>query len=109
MGNFFTYITTNPRRTTLYTGMTNDLEQRIVEHYLLRGKPMTFAGQYYCYMLLFFERHHRAIHAIERETEIKAMSRKQKEELIALDNPKWRFLNSTIMQWPPHPDQHPDD
>ncbi|MEM8896036.1 MAG: GIY-YIG nuclease family protein [Bacteroidota bacterium] len=105
MGNYFTYITTNPRRTTLYTGMTNDLEQRIVEHYLLRGRPMTFAGQYYCYMLLYYERHHLPIHAIEREKEIKGLSRKQKEELIAEDNPKWRFLNSRIMKWPPHRDR----
>lgn len=67
--------------------------------------PGTFAGSYYCYMLLYYERHQKPSHAIEREKEIKEMSRVQKEELIALDNPKWRFLNSSIMRWPPHPDQ----
>ena len=35
--NYFVYITTNPSRKVLYTGMTNDLEQRIIEHYLNRG------------------------------------------------------------------------
>lgn len=85
--------------------MTNDLEQRIVEHFLNRGDPETFAGQYYCYMLLYYERHQKPSHAIEREKEIKNLSRKQKEELINSENPKWQFLNSTIMQWPPHPDQ----
>lgn len=33
---FYTYISTNPNRTTLYTGMTNNLQKRIVEHYLKR-------------------------------------------------------------------------
>ncbi|MEO9885680.1 MAG: GIY-YIG nuclease family protein [Balneola sp.] len=39
---FYTYITTNPNRTVLYTGMTNNLQKRIVEHYLKKElrKPM---------------------------------------------------------------------
>ncbi|MFK7952693.1 MAG: GIY-YIG nuclease family protein [Ekhidna sp.] len=103
MSNYFTYITTNPRRTVLYTGMTNDLEQRIVEHFLNRGTKKSFAGKNYCYFLLRFERFNTPMQAIEREKEIKRMSRKQKEELIAFENPKWHFLNVSIMDWPPDP------
>ncbi|MFY0601094.1 MAG: GIY-YIG nuclease family protein [Cyclobacteriaceae bacterium] len=105
MSNFFTYITTNPKKTVLYTGVTNDLEQRIIEHYLNRGIPKTFAGRYYCYFLLFFERYQTPMQAIEREKEIKSMSRSQKEELISIQNPKMSFLNVSIMEWPPHPER----
>ncbi|MFL5731478.1 MAG: GIY-YIG nuclease family protein [Cytophagaceae bacterium] len=30
---YFVYITTNPAKTVLYTGVTNDLERRMQEHY----------------------------------------------------------------------------
>jgi putative endonuclease len=54
--NYFTYIITNPGKTVLYTGMSNGMKRRIVEHYLERGKPETFAGRYYCYHLVYYER-----------------------------------------------------
>lgn len=90
--NYFTYITTNPRKTVFYIGVTNDLERRLTEHYINRGKPETFAGKYYCYNLLYYERHHKMAHAIEREKEIKLMSREEKEELIKAENPAMLFL-----------------
>jgi putative endonuclease len=104
MSNFFVYITTNPKRTVLYTGMTNNLEQRLIEHYLNRGNPKSFAGKYFCYNLLYFERYYTAEEAISREKEIKDWNRKKKETLIKEQNSEWNFLNSTIMEWPPHPD-----
>lgn len=36
--NYFTYITTNPRKTVFYVGVTNDLEKRLTEHYENRVK-----------------------------------------------------------------------
>ncbi|MEQ8904592.1 GIY-YIG nuclease family protein [Ekhidna sp.] len=104
MGNFFVYITTNPRKSVLYTGMTNSLEQRLVEHFLNRGNQKTFAGKYYCYFLIHYERLPTPSKAIEREKEIKAMSRAQKIKLIETENPKWHFLNKSIMDWPPDPE-----
>ena len=53
--NYFVYIITNPRKTVLYTGMTNDLSVRVQQHYENRGNKKTFAGRYYCYKLLYFE------------------------------------------------------
>ena len=99
--NYFVYITTNPNKKVLYTGVTNNLEQRITEHYLNRGIKKTFAGRYYCYCLLYYERHSYINHAIEREKEIKKWKRWKKIELIDLFNPKWKCLNVTIMDWPP--------
>ena len=104
MRSFFVYIVTNPKKTVLYTGMTNDLESRVIEHYLNRGKPNTFAGRYHCYQLIYYETHDTAVGAIEREKEIKDWNRSKKEELIDQENPSWTFLNDQITDWPPHPE-----
>jgi len=92
-GNYFVYITTNPRKTALYVGMTNDLYSRMVEHYQKRGNKKTYAGRYYCYNLLYFERFGNPDHAIEREKEIKKWRRMKKENLIGSKNPNWDFYN----------------
>jgi putative endonuclease len=46
----------------------------------------------------------KALHAIDREKEIKDWRREKKEELINSFNPEWKFLNNEITLWPPHPD-----
>jgi putative endonuclease len=63
------------------------------EHRDNKGKPGTFAGRYFCYNLIYYERHSHINHAIEREDELKLMNRKEKEELIKTINPKMLFLN----------------
>lgn len=52
---FYVYLTTNPEKTVLYTGMTNDLIRRMDEHHQARGKSNTFAGRYQCYNLIYWE------------------------------------------------------
>ena len=99
--NYFVYIITNKNKTVLYTGVTNDLEQRLTEHFLNNGKKETFAGKYNCCFLLFYERFQYIDKAIDREKEIKGWTRKKKEALILIGNPEWEFLNSKIMPWPP--------
>jgi putative endonuclease len=90
--NYFVYIITNPGKTVLYTGVTYDLQERLNQHKANRGKPETFAGRYYCYKLLYYERHTYVQHAIEREKEIKLMNREDKLQLIKADNPALMFL-----------------
>lgn len=97
--NYFVYITTNPKRSTLYVGMTNDLQRRLQEHFMNSGDAATFAGRYYCYNLIYFERHTQIEHAIEREKEIKKWSRVKKEALINTQNPFWKFLNQGIQDY----------
>jgi len=71
----------------LYTGVTNDLEQRIIEHYSQRGRKTSFTGRYYTYYLLYNNEAHKYINsAIAREKEIKAW-RREKMALIASFNP----------------------
>ena len=81
-GNYFVYITTNPKKTVLYTGVTNTLEVRLQQHFENRGKPETFAGKYYCYKLLYYERFTDVNMVIAREKEIKDLSRERKLALI---------------------------
>lgn len=73
--NFFLYITTNPSKTTLYVGITNDLHRRLQEHEANKGKPETFAGRYYCHWLVYYERHTNIEHAIAREGDQEMASR----------------------------------
>ena len=98
----YVYIVTNPGRTTLYIGVTNNIQARLVEHWSNRGDPVTFAGKYFCYNLIYFEEFEDITVAIAREKEIKKWNRKKKETLIAGTNPHWIFLNEKICgDWPP--------
>lgn len=92
-------MVTNPGREVLYTGMTNDLKRRLTEHLENRGNVKTFAGKYYCYKLVYFERHYSALAAIEREKEIKKWSRKKKDALIKIDNPGFKSLNAERLEF----------
>ncbi len=91
--NYFTYISTNPKRTVLYVGMTNDLYTRMIQHYSERGKFSTFAGRFYCHKLIYFERYDTPMEAIDREKEIKKWRRSKKEDLINSINPRWEFYD----------------
>ena len=91
-GNYYVYITTNPGKTVLYVGVTNDLRIRLQQHYQNRGNKKTFAGRYYCYKLIYYEHFSDIIQAISWEKEIKNMTREKKEALISLKNPNWNFL-----------------
>lgn len=96
--NYFVYIVTNPARTVLYIGVTNDLIIRLQQHFDNRGKPETFAGKYHCYNLLYWERFQYVDHAIEREKELKKWRRMKKDQLIDAFNPERKFLNKEIQE-----------
>jgi putative endonuclease len=99
---YFVYIVTSPNKKVLYTGITNNLEQRLVEHYLNRGNRKTFAGRYSCYILVYYEEFKYVIEAIVREKVLKGWKRTRKEELIITKNPTWNSLNERIcVTWPP--------
>jgi putative endonuclease len=99
---FYIYILTNELRTVFYTGVTNDLLQRITEHYQNRGQQTTFCGRYNVYWLLYFEGHKYINNAIARENEIKGWRREKKLKLVAEMNPALTFLNEEIFgKWPP--------
>ena len=94
--NYYVYITTNKSRSTLYTGVTNNLNKRLNEHYEQRGEEDSFAGKYHCYNLVYFEKYNDINDALNREKEIKKWSRDKKHKLIDQVNPKWIILNDVI-------------
>ena len=99
---FFVYILTNELKTVLYVGMSNNLEQRIIEHCQQKGQRTSFTGKYNVYLLLYFETHQYVNNAIARENEIKAWRREKKMQLIAEINPELKFLNEEVFgKWPP--------
>jgi putative endonuclease len=99
---FYVYMLTNPQRKMLYTGVTNNLALRIIQHWKSRGMSQSFTGRYFCYNLIYFEEYKYINNAIAREKEIKGWRREKKEELINSKNPSWEILNEKICgSWPP--------
>ena len=85
-----TYIVTNRKRGTLYTGVTSNLSKRIYQHKTKYYKG--FSSRYNLNKLVWFEEHARIVDAIAREKQIKGWVRKKKIELIEGFNPEWRDL-----------------
>ena len=67
MRSYYVYIMTN-RSGTLYTGVTNDLQRRILEH---REGLGGFTGKYRLVKLVYYEVADSAYAAISREKEIR--------------------------------------
>jgi putative endonuclease len=78
----------------LYTGMTNNLMRRIVEH--KQKKIPGFTSKYNVTKLVWFEAHGRAVSAIAREKQIKGWSRAKKVALIEAMNPHWKDLTEIL-------------
>ncbi len=84
------YILTNSHNTTLYTGVTNNLFRRLLEH--KSGEGSKFAKRYNLKKLVYFEVTNNINAAITREKQIKAGSRQKKIDLINSINPGWTDL-----------------
>jgi putative endonuclease len=94
-------MTTNYTKTVLYTGVTNNLMERLKEHYHSRYEGKTFVRKYKAFYVLYFEEFKYIDQAIKREKEIKGWVRQKKVKMTEEFNPEWRFLNEEIMEWPP--------
>lgn len=92
---YYVYILTNPRRTVLYIGITNDLLRRLYEHREKQGKG--FTSRYNVSQLVYFEEGNDPLTAIAREKQLKGWSRAKKEELINATNPEWRDLYDAML------------
>ena len=87
---YYTYILANKNNTTLYIGVTNDLERRVAEH--RSGMIPGFTQMYNCHKLIYFEEYSNVEMAIAREKQLKNWSRAKKEALIATKNKEWEDL-----------------
>ena len=93
---FYVYILTNKGKTVLYTGVTNELQQRLHFHRNHTPDSKSFTARYKCYYLIYFEEFDHILDAIAREKQIKGYTRKKKEALINAFNPSWDFLNDSV-------------
>ncbi len=88
---YYVYIMTNWTGTTLYTGVTRDLQGRVHEH---KNKiKLGFTAKYNVKKLAYYEEFASSYEAIQREKQIKGGSRKKKEDLINSTNPLWNDLS----------------
>ena len=71
--------------TTIYVGVTNDLERRVAEH--KAGLIPGFTQKYNCKKLVYFEPFSDIEQAIAREKQLKGWVRKKKDALIDSVNP----------------------
>lgn len=90
--NFYVYIITNKNKTVLYTGVTNNLKRRLIEH-KEKINPTSFSARYNVEFLLYYEHFGWIQLAIAREKEIKNLTREKKLNLIKELNPELNFLN----------------
>jgi len=87
---YYVYILANQYHTALYTGVTNDLQSRVLQH--KSGQGGAFTSKYKVDKLVYYEVSDDIEPAIMREKQIKAGSRQKKEELVNSMNPEWKDL-----------------
>ena len=92
---FYVYIMSNPKRTVLYIGFTNDLIRRIIEHKY--GFGSEFTRKYKLTDLIYHEEYKYADMAIDREKEIKGWRREKKIKLIQSFNSKMLELGKNVI------------
>ena len=96
--DYYVYILTNKNCSTLYIGVTNDLERRVVEHKL--GEVPGFTHRYQLNRLVWFEQFRDIEEAIAKEKRLKGWLRSRKNALIEKTNPHWFDLSANWGQQP---------
>jgi putative endonuclease len=94
--DFYVYIMSNVSK-TLYTGVTNDLERRVLQH--RRKDTNGFSARYNTTLLVYFESCGDVIAVIAREKQIKGWTRAKKVALIEAENPAWQDLAAEWFRW----------
>lgn len=89
---------TNAHHTTLYTGVTEDIQSRVIQH-KEKYFPKSFTARYNITKLVYFRFFDSIESAIEEEKRIKGGSRQQKINLIQELNPAWNDLFDDIKDW----------
>ena len=90
MTDWYVYIASNSAN-TLYTGMTDNLPDRVRQH-KERTYTNAFTARYTFNRLVYFESWPSKRDAARREKQIKAWTRAKRMALIESINPEWRDL-----------------
>ena len=84
------YMLASQKNGTLYTGHTDNLPHRILDH--REGRSAAFTRRYRVHRLVWFEAHESREDAKRREYQIKSWRRAWKRRLIEEANPDWDNL-----------------
>ena len=90
MNEFYVYIMASQKNGTLYVGITNDIDRRVLEH--KNKKFGGFSAQYSTDLLVYCEQFTYVYDAIRREKQLKRWNRAWKLKLIEDSNPEWKDL-----------------
>jgi len=88
---YYIYILASQKNGTLYIGVTNDLERRVLEHKQKINEG--FTSKYNVNMLVYFESFQYINDAILREKRLKKWNRQWKINLIEEENKEWNDLS----------------
>ena len=92
--HYWTYIMASNNRSTLYIGVTDNLERRVTEH--KSGLIPGFTQKYHCHNLVYYEEFSDIEQAISREKQLKGWKRSKKDALIDTMNPEKNDLAAFI-------------
>ena len=92
--NYYVYLLTTSDNSVFYTGVTNDLARRVVEHKVHRNKG--FTSKYNVSKLVYYELFFNIEDAIKREKQLKRYPRDWKCNLVMSKNPEWNDLSASI-------------
>ena len=88
---YYVYILASKKNGTLYIGVTNDLEVRVLQHKQKTNEG--FTSKYDVGLLVYFETFQYVNDAIKREKQLKKWNRQWKINLIEEENKDWNDLS----------------
>jgi putative endonuclease len=91
----FVYILTNDNNSVLYTGVTSNLKDRLIQHKHKKHSD-SFTARYNLGKLVYYEHLHTIGEAIKREKQIKGGNRRKKIDLINSMNRQWNDLSKFV-------------
>lgn len=90
----YVYFLTNFRRTTIYIGVTNDINSRVWRH--KRGEGSLFTSKYKLTILIYAEEYGNISDAIAREKQLKNWHSNWKWNLVKQYNPNLEDWYQTL-------------
>lgn len=88
---YYVYILSSKKNGTLYVGVTNDLEARVLQHKQKTNEG--FTSKYGVMLLVHFETFQYINDAIKREKQLKKWNPQWKINLIEEGNKDWKDLS----------------
>ena len=92
MKKYYVYLMTNYTNSTIYVGVTGNIEKRMFTH--KNGLIDGFTKKYNIKKVVYVEEFDYVYDAIAREKQIKKWRREKKDMLVNSINPEWKDLLS---------------